>query len=411
MYSTNYACIKYLETLCLNPPCNDITDPAQVTLCRFLLSSCICIPILYKNRRQHKEVIIAGIELGFWMTINYVCQGLALELINASKCAFISSLSVAIVPIMMSIIERKRLPTLTLVAAFIALFGVSILEDLIEIPTTIIIGINGGTDNGIDETTADLTTAIDASSDGDFKLFGVLGKGDILALGIPFAFGYCVTRIEHYIDKFKHTSPNRVLILTASQCCTVCLASMIWLYYDRINSRNNDNDNRASSIQTIPIELYHYMFDDIHNTVALLWTGIITTIGAIVLQGIALQTASSTDASLIFSTEPIFGSIFAKWLLNETITTSTYIGGSFILVACILGSFQSTTVATVTTTSSEKIDRRLRHRRKYLKSKMSDISDGSGESLSLTTEDEDDSSGDSQNHQQVNVHDDDDDHV
>jgi hypothetical protein len=101
-----------------------------------------------------------------------------------------------------------------------------------------------------------------------------------------------------------------------------------------------------------------------HRLVALGWTGIVTTVVAITVQGIALQKASATDASLIFSTEPIWGSLFARWLLNESLTKTTYIGGAFILAACVLGSL----------TDSSDLSPTERRRQRF-QSKSSDISD------------------------------------
>ena len=400
MYSTNYACIKYLESLCLHPPCNrENSDPAEVTFCRFLLSATICLPILYANRRKNMDVIIAGVELGCYMTINYICQAEALELISAAKCAFISSLSVAIVPLITGMIERKRIPTLTITSSIIALVGVAILENLIQLPYITNASSTGGTEEIGGRSSGGGGSIMSSSS--SFLLFGVIGKGDLLALGIPFAFGYCVTRIEYYIDKFQHTCPNRVLILTSSQCCTVCVLSFCWLLYD-------DGVDKH-----LPHEIWEYMFE-FRRGITLLWTGIITTIVAIVLQGVALQTASSNDASLIFSTEPVWGSLFAKWLLQETISMTTYIGGSFILLACILGSF-TTTTATPTTETTHGVGataendsflehhqqqdsaatNQLRPNRQRLKSKMSDISDVSSELLATDDDEDDDDNGSS----------------
>ena len=413
MYSTNYACIKYLESsLCFHPPCNNnnrgeetYSNPAEVTFCRFLLSATICLPILYRNRK-HINVIVAGMELGCYMTINYICQAEALELISAAKCAFISSLSVAVVPLITGILSGKRIPTLTITSSIIALLGVAILENFIELPY--ITSSNRIEDvllaedeilSGGGEVVTSSTATSSSSFFGDGGI--IIGKGDLLALGIPFAFGYCVTRIEYYIDKFQCTCPNRVLILTSSQCCTVCVLSLCWLLYD-------------DGLDThLPHEIFEYM-SEFHRAITLLWTGIITTIVSILLQGVALQTASSIDASLIFSTEPVWGSLFARWLLQETISTTTYVGGSFILLACILGSFKTTSTPTETAHgggTTEKVVGSVEHHqqqgaatnqghpnRQRLKSKMSDISDGSRSELLATDDDDydDDDPSDSQ---------------
>jgi drug/metabolite transporter (DMT)-like permease len=76
---------------------------------------------------------------------------------------------------------------------------------------------------------------------------------------------------------------------------------------------------------------------DPHRLAAIAWTGIVTTVLAIYFQGVALQTASASDAALTFASEPVWASLFGVWLLHEQLNTNAYIGGSIILLACILG--------------------------------------------------------------------------
>jgi drug/metabolite transporter (DMT)-like permease len=76
---------------------------------------------------------------------------------------------------------------------------------------------------------------------------------------------------------------------------------------------------------------------DPHRVAAIAWTGIVTTVFAIYLEGIALQTATATDAALTFSSEPVWASIFGVWLLHEQLNTNAYVGGAIILLACVIG--------------------------------------------------------------------------
>ena len=58
-----------------------------------------------------------------------------------------------------------------------------------------------------------------------------VGKGDIVALGQPFGFGLAFMRIEHYVEKFQEEK-NQILTLSAAQCVTVGLISLLWVMYD-----------------------------------------------------------------------------------------------------------------------------------------------------------------------------------
>jgi drug/metabolite transporter (DMT)-like permease len=299
MYSTNYASVKYLETMCVRPPCDH--DPAEIAFCRFFVSALVCLPILYTNRKQ-LPLIKAGLECGLSVSINYICQAQALEFIPAGKCCFIATLVVAVVPILNGIFLGKPIKPMNFVSAGVALLGVAILENLIPI--------------GLGK--VDPVVTSDGAGTGDL-IFG-LGKGDLLAMGQPIGFGYSVMRIDYYLEKYSHM-PNRVLTITAAQCVSVCVLTCLWLLYD--------NGGTFPDLT--------YMVEP-HHLIALAWTGVITSVGAIILQGTALQIASATDAALIFCTEPIMASLFAGWLLNETPAASTYVGGFVIIIACVLGS-------------------------------------------------------------------------
>ena len=75
---------------------------------------------------------------------------------------------------------------------------------------------------------------------------------------------------------------------------------------------------------------------DPHRLAAIGWTGIVTTVVAIYLECIALETASATEAALLFSSEPVWASLFGAWLLHEKLNLNAYVGGVIILAACIM---------------------------------------------------------------------------
>jgi len=250
-------------------------------------------------------------------------------------------------PIFAGIFLGKKIQPSSIVSAVIALFGVAILENLLPLGS--------------------LTPPVAAVLAADAKTFMGIGIGDLLALGQPLGFGYAVMRVEHYIERFRDI-PNHVLTMTAAQCVTVCCLAFLWVLIDC----GGKVPNMSYMIET------HYL-------ITLCWTGIVTTVGACVLQGIALRKASATDAALIFSSEPVWGSLFAGWLLNETMNMTTYIGGGFILLACVLGSLagghEATNTATTTTTTTTGRSAKM----SVLKSKRSDISVHSGEDSLLPT--------------------------
>lgn len=281
----------------------------------------ISLPLLYK---QNKDVILAGLECGLFITLGYVSQSLALDTISAGKCAFICSLTVVFVPIVSAVVYRKPVKPMNLVAALVALSGVGVLEGMIDFNSLL------GIQPALAEPTAAAATAMASSSiDTAAASAGPLGalantlgiaKGDIIALGQPIGFGYSFTRIEHYQEKFKGV-PNRVLTIAAAQCVAVGFISFLWVLYDYHG--------------TLPE--FGYMLEP-HRVATVAWTGIVTTVIAIFMEGIALQKATATDASIAFASEPVWASLFGYLLLKEQLGTNSYIGGAIIMLACLVGS-------------------------------------------------------------------------
>ena len=322
-----------MELLCFHPPCNH--PPSEAAFARFGVAALIGLPLLLKQRW---DVIRAGLECGLFIFLGYATQALALSSIDSGRCAFICSLTVVFVPVVSLIVYGKPMKMTNVVAAVVALAGVGVLEGLINVSDLLGVApaVADSTGPAIDVAAAASAAmasslrqsqaaggALSEASTGPLAaLAETLGvsKGDLLALGQPIGFGYCFTRIEYYQEEFKDV-PNRVLTIAAAQCVAVGILAFFWVLYDYHWTLPN----------------FGYMLEP-HRLATIGWTGIVTTVFAIFLEGIALQTATATDAALIFSTEPLWAGLFGFILLNERLGRNDYIGGSIILVACLIGS-------------------------------------------------------------------------
>jgi drug/metabolite transporter (DMT)-like permease len=234
LWGTNFAAVKYLETLCFHPPCNH--PPSQAAFARFGVAALVSLPLLIGQR---KDIILAGLECGLWVTLGYITQAMALEYIPSGQCAFICSLTVVTVPLFAYFIYGKPLKGINFISALIALTGVGVLEGVIDVHDLV----------GMKPAIADTSTAILASATtevvpvvaaataeassilGDLAKGIGISKGDLLALGQPLGFGLSFMRIEYYVEKFKDT-PNRILTISAAQCLAVGFCSLLWLLYD-----------------------------------------------------------------------------------------------------------------------------------------------------------------------------------
>ena len=240
VWGTNFASVKYLETLCFHPPCNH--PPSEAALARFGVAGLASLPFLIGQR---KDVILAGLECGLWITAGYFTQALALATIPSGKTAFICSLTVVVVPLISFILYKKPITSSNLISAVIALSGVAILEGLVDFHE--ILGLPAaGADTSLVEGAAtsastvmegvrgiaaeEPTTAI-ASAAAAGSSFFAKHKGDFLALGQPLGFGFSFMKIEQYVEKFKDVH-NRVLTISSAQCVAVGLLSLLWVLFD-----------------------------------------------------------------------------------------------------------------------------------------------------------------------------------
>jgi drug/metabolite transporter (DMT)-like permease len=316
-----------LEELCFHPPCNH--PPSEFAFARFGIAALVSLPLLYK---QNKEVVLAGLECGLWIALGYVSQAIALETISAGACAFICSMTVVFVPVVSALVYGKSIRATDILAGVIALSGVAILEGVLDFnailgipvpPAMAADGVNGvaSINNALASSSLVTASAAAASAGPIASVAASLGlqAGDLIALGQPIGFGFAFTRIEHHQSRLKHV-PNRVLTIAAAQCVTVGLLSTLWVLYDYDFTFPN----------------FGYLVEP-HRIATLLWTGIVTTVFAIYLQGTALQKASATDASIAFSSEPVWASMFGYLLLGERLGMNAYVGGTIIMMACLLG--------------------------------------------------------------------------
>lgn len=251
----------------------DSMSPALAAGLRFAIAGAALAPVLGSVR---KEVIVPSIEIGLLVAAGYFAQGLGLQTADASTAAFLCSLAVVVCPLL-DVLEGKKLSACSWASAGLAVAGAGVLE-------------LGG---------ASAPCA-----------------GDLWALLQPVMFGTAFWKTEQAMKKF----PDQALPLTAIQILTVAAAAASWALVDAGGS--------------IDLEMVKGLVSDGHVMAALLWTGLGTTALTVVLETWALGQLSSAETTVLFSTEPLWGTAFAHALLGEHVGLNAYAGGALILAAC-----------------------------------------------------------------------------
>ncbi|PAB58710.1 DMT family transporter [Anaeromicrobium sediminis] len=150
---------------------------------RFFIASFSCIIIFYKTFIQiDRETIKSGLIVGIAMFLAYAFQTVGLNYTTASKSAFISGLAVVIVPIISSIILKRKPANASIIAAFISIIGLSLL-----------------------------------TLDGNLEL----GRGDILTLICAFGFASHIVSVSTYAPRVNPIN------LTIVQLLVVAVLSLI----------------------------------------------------------------------------------------------------------------------------------------------------------------------------------------
>lgn len=233
------------------------------------------------------QAAMGGLEVGLWNSIGYVAQAVGLETTSASKSAFLCSLAVVMVP-MLDYLAGKTLLSKQVIGTLLAVVGVAFLE-------------------------------LDGSSMGAGE---ALSGGDIASLIQPIAFGLGFWRMESAMNKF----PQEAARATAAQLLAVFLGSgaYMWAMGTFVDPSTLPSTDQFVAWMTDPTILG-----------ALFWTGVVTTALTIYMETVALKTLSAAETTLIFSTEPLWGTAFAVAVMGETLGMNAVAGAVMILSGCL----------------------------------------------------------------------------
>jgi drug/metabolite transporter (DMT)-like permease len=299
LWSSNFAAVKILGTA---------LPPADAAAARFALAAAVLAPALLRAPQRRPGAAPAdddvalpdGLALqsmlcGFWVTIGYVAQAVALQTTDAGKSAFICSLAVIFVPVVTSLFPQLRVagkaakPSWP--AAVLAALGVGLME------------LSG-------------------------KHVGV-HAGDLWA--VVMMGGFAMGFVEN--ERALHRFPRHALQVTALQLSVIAAASAAW------------------AIGAASLDAGALAVPDLYGAVAaggwqvqaaIAYTGLVTTAATIWLENVALVHVSASEMAVILSTEPLFASAIAGVLLHETMGPGAVAGGALILCACLLNQVAST---------------------------------------------------------------------
>ncbi|CAK0794495.1 unnamed protein product, partial [Prorocentrum cordatum] len=274
---------------------------SEAALLRFGIAALALSPCLAQLK---PSVARPAVECGVFVAMGYIGQAIALETEPAATVGFICALAVVWCPLLEFVVDRKpvaEVGTSTWIAAALAIVGVFLLE----------IGPDGGVSPS---------------------------WGDAWALLQCVGFGTAFWRTE----KMMARNPDQTLPITAVQVTVAALASLAWFVLDggsldSVLAPSPQGAAAASagavSLELGPLgELIHGAGKAVRRPgiggflpegvspaalAAVAWTGLVTTALNRLGETTSLGKISSSDATVLLCTEPIWAAVFAVYLLDE----------------------------------------------------------------------------------------------
>ena len=293
-YGTNFAAVKQLD---------HSLPPSLSASLRFGLASMAAMTVLWDVRAwdwesaELRSLQKVSIEVGAANALGYVSQSVGLQDVDASLSAFVCSLAVVVVPVLDAVVDRKATAARTWQAAALAAAGVALLS----------------------------VNSMGHSVDGPHGAV----HGLLFTLVQPLAFGYGFYRTEKALAAVpdSHDLTKASLACGAMQLLTVKAVADVWLLSDQWGAAADAFPDALALLAEPPA-----VFG------AVVWTGLVTTFGTVLVETLALSEISAQESTVLFSTEPLWGAGFASLALGERLDEYSAAGGVMIVVACLLAS-------------------------------------------------------------------------
>lgn len=249
-----------------------LADPFSFLAMRFFVGA-VALTLIARGDLTDRYSVISGLKLGVLLFVGFAFQTTGLAYTTPSRSAFITGLSVVLVPFVSVALFRRMPKVFSLIGIAVAVAGLYVLT----------LGADRA-DTGAPDTTL----------------------GDLLTLGCAVAYAFHITLVERYAQRSKLSA------MVGVQLWVVTLLSLPPLLFG------------ARVRFEAPL------------IVGVLVTGLLASALAIVLQTWAQARTTAVRAALIFSLEPVFAAFFSVAMGREELGRPELIGGSLILLGVLV---------------------------------------------------------------------------
>ena len=262
--------------------------PLLFNFLRMLLATVTLGIIFYRDvARIDRQALKAGTVTGTWLFLGYEFQTTGIRLTTASKSAFITGISVVLVPLFLILFWGRKIRMWTALGVLAAIVGLF----LLTVPA-------GG---------------------GAWGNWASVNRGDLLTLACAISFGFQIIFLGRAIE--RHPFAQIGFLQIATSAVLMGIAAPI-------------------------LERPHVVWSS-RVIWAIAITGLLGTAAAFTIQAWAQQFTSPTHTALIFSLEPVFAWITSYFALGERPGVRAGIGAMLILAGVLMSELLGSTSAEV----------------------------------------------------------------
>lgn len=266
---------------------NALTDISPLLFLgfRFIIAAMLLYPFVQLSlKKMDKKTFIAGSVLGIFYFLGFATQTVGLNFTTATKSGFITGTFIVIIPILQTIIERRRPKWYNTVSILFVMIGLIFLSS---------------TGDNLLQFLNDLGS--------DFNI------GDFLTLICAIMFAFQVVYVDVFTKKYDYIPMVFVQLIITGLGGFLGSAILVSIGLDELKINFTTN----------------LIF-------ALFYTSIFASIIATILQLKYQKVVTPTKAGIIYSFEPIMAAIIAFFILGEKISKFGMLGGVFILLGLLL---------------------------------------------------------------------------
>lgn len=256
-------------------------SPGALSALRFVIAAAFFAPDMVKGFKD-KELRNSAVELGFWLFAGYTAQAIGLFSTTAARGAFTGTFTVLAVPILVGL-SGRRVPWTTWFAAVVAMSGVGLLT----------------------------TSGVEAN------------VGDLWCILSAIMFGVHKWRSEETTARFEDQTKELValqiwvLMISASLYCAPEFLATV---------QDNGILGTLELAKDLPWGPLAFM-------------GLGTSALTLLLEMEALKEVSAPLAALIYTAEPLWGALFAYFLLGERWGPTGWVGAAMIVTSSLMAQF------------------------------------------------------------------------